>query len=466
MPLSAQPVIPVTITVHLGAPSDQNAENVTVPFTDYIKNVASSEIYPTWPENSLRANIYAQITFALNRIYTEYYRSRGRNFDITNNTAYDQAFVYGRNIFENISGIVDEIFNSYVVRQGFVEPYFTQYCSGTTVTCGGLSQWGTVSLAEDGYTPYAILQYYYGQDIDIRRNVPVAAVNPSVPATPLSIGSTGNAVLNVQIRLNRISRNYPAIPKIYPTDGIYGAETAEAVTVFQRIFNLSQSGTVDTATWYRIIQIFTGVKRLNELNSEGLRLEEIGSQFPAVLRYGDTGVGVRVMQYYLSFVAAYLPQVPSVIVNGTFDDATRDAVYAFQNTYGLDVDGIVGELTWNRLYNVYRGLVDSIPDSILADSPKPFGGYLLKRGMKGEDVRVLQEYLSLIASVYPEIPAPSPDGDFGGRTYDAVIAFQRLFGFDQNGIVGPIVWNAIAEEAVDIRGGDFRSSGQYPGDRL
>ena len=218
------PVIPQFITVHLGAP-DEEALNVTVPFMDYVKNVASSEIYPTWPENSIRANIYAQISFALNRIYTEYYRSRGYDFDITNSTAFDQFFVDERNIFENISQTVSEIFDSYIRRQGFIEPLFAQYCNGTTVTCNGLSQWGTVDLANQGLTPYEILQFYYGNNIDIVTDVPVQNVTASLPPNPLRIGSVGDDVRQIQIRLNRISDNYPSIPKIYPTDGIFTTDT-------------------------------------------------------------------------------------------------------------------------------------------------------------------------------------------------------------------------------------------------
>ena len=232
------PVIPAKITVHLGRPQS-NAENVTVSFVNYIKNVASSEIYPTWPENALRANIYAQISFALNRVYTEYYRSRGYAFDITNSTAYDQSFVKNRDIFSNISRIVDEIFNSYIVRDGNIEPLFAQYCNGTTVTCNGLSQWGSVDLANRGYTPYRILQYYYGNDINIITNVPVQNITASAPLTPLRRGSVGNAVKSIQIRLNRISKNYPSIPKITSPDGIFGSQTETAVKAFQRIFDLT-----------------------------------------------------------------------------------------------------------------------------------------------------------------------------------------------------------------------------------
>ena len=245
MPEPNLPVIPQQITVHLGAPGDSTARNVTVPFIDYIKNVASSEIYPTWPEDALRANIYAIISFALNRIYTEWYPSRGYNFDITNTTQYDQAFVPDRDIFENISRIVDDIFNDYVVRQGNIEPLFTQFCNGTTSTCAGLSQWGTVSLANEGLTPFRILQNYYGDNIGIVENAPIVNLEESYPGEPLKLGDSGNNVKIIQTELNRIARNYPAIPKIAEENGIFGVDTENAVKKFQEIFNLEQTGTVN-----------------------------------------------------------------------------------------------------------------------------------------------------------------------------------------------------------------------------
>lgn len=217
-PILDLPVIPKFITVHLGRP-DQPAENIRVSFADYIKNVASSEIYPTWPESAIRANILAQISYALNRIYTEYYPSRGYDFDITSSTQYDQKFIPNRDIFENISQIVDDIFNDYVVRQGSVQPYFTQYCSGTTTTCEGLSQWGTVALAEEGLVPYEILQRYYGDDINIVFNAPVAGIERSYPGAPLRLGSAGEDVRIIQRQLNRIADNYPAIPRLSVIDG-------------------------------------------------------------------------------------------------------------------------------------------------------------------------------------------------------------------------------------------------------
>ena len=463
MPLSPQVQIPSQITVHLGAASDAGAPNVTVSFPDYIKNVASSEIYPTWPENALRANIYAQISFALNRIYTEYYRSRGYDFDITNSTAADQSFISGRNSFENISALVDELFNSYVVRQGSIEPLFTQYCNGTTASCDGLSQWGSVSLARQGLTPYRILQQYYGEDINIVQNVPVSGLRPSAPAAPLALGSGGNDVTNVQIRLNRISKNYPAIPKINPTDGIYGVETEQAVRTFQEIFNLPQTGIVNEATWYRIQYIFASVKRLNELTSEGLTPQEIGSAYPYALRLGDSGNYVSVVQYYLAFIGAFNPALPPIGITGYFNEETRDAVYAFQKYAGLPVDGIVGEQTWNLLFQTYLSMLESIPQSERLGSYVPFGGVLLKRGMTSPQIGTLQQGLNTIASVTPSLTQLSVNQTFDEATYRDVLAFQRLNDFEENGIVGPLVWNAVQEQSIAIENGSLRSAGQYPG---
>lgn len=290
------PVIPERITVHLGRP-EESARNVEVPFSDYIKNVASSEIYPTWPENAIRANIYAQISYALNRVYTEWYRSRGYDFDITNSTQYDQAYVPERDIFENISQIVDEIFNNYVRRQGSVEPYFTQYCNGTTSTCAGLSQWGTVELANQGYLPYEILRYYYGDDIDIVRNAPVQNVEESYPGIAQRRGMRSNNIRILQGELNRIAENYPAIPRIDRVNGVFGAETEEAVREFQRIFQLEQDGVVGKATWYKVKQIYDGVKRLNELDSEGVRPEELTPVVPTEVRPGETSNEVRTVTW-------------------------------------------------------------------------------------------------------------------------------------------------------------------------
>ena len=454
------PTIPTTITVHLGAPN-QPAPNVTVPFLDYVKNVASSEIYPTWPENAIRANMYAQISFALNRIFTEYYPSRGYDFDITNNTAYDQYFVKGRTVFDNISRIADDIFDSYVVKGEGIEPYFTQYCNGTTVTCDGLSQWGTVPLAEDGYLPYQILQYYYGDDVSIRKNVPIDDLPESYPGVPLRLGSVGNDVKNIQLRLNRISRNYPAIPKIYPTDGVFAVETEDAVKEFQRIFHLTPDGIVGRSTWYAVNRIFGAVKRLNELNSEGLRYSDISTAFPEVLREGDQSLAVQTLQYLLAYIAVFDNSIPPIPVTGYFGPQTRDAVIAFQSSRGLTPDGIVGAFTWDAIYDAYRGTLLAQPEQTFANTATPFPGTFLVRGSQGEDVRVLQENLGTVAGVWNEITPPSVTGYFGEATQAAVIAFQELEGIEPNGIVGPITWTALAYDAADIAEGNLRTAGQF-----
>ena len=236
------PYVPQQITVHLGPPGT-DAENVTVSFSDYVKNVASSEIYPTWDESALRANILAIVSFALNRVYTEFYRSRGYDFDITNSTAYDQYFVNGRSYFENVSALVDELFNDYLRRPGFVEPLAAKFCNGTTVTCEGLSQWGSENLAQQGYNSVEILRSYYG-DVEIVNNAPIRGIMSSYPGNPLRRGTTGPSVVTIQTSLNRISQSYPAIPKIPVVDGIFGARTENAVRKFQEIFNLTADGVV------------------------------------------------------------------------------------------------------------------------------------------------------------------------------------------------------------------------------
>ena len=257
-------VIPETITVHLGVPS-ASAQNLTVPFADYIKNVASSEIYPTWPEQAIRANIYAQVSYVLNRVFTEWYRAQGYDFDITNSTRYDQSFVPGRDIFENISDIVDDMFNDYLTRGAAIEPLFAQYCNGTTTVCpGGLSQWGTVPLAEQGMSAEEIVRYFYGDDVNFVRNAPIAPnLGGSWPGETLRLGDVSEEVRIIQNRLNRISANFPNIPKIYPVDGIFDADTERAVRAFQQQFNLTADGIVGRATWYRIAFVYNNVKRLS-----------------------------------------------------------------------------------------------------------------------------------------------------------------------------------------------------------
>ena len=438
----SSPVIPQNIVVHLGRPGD-DAQNINVSFPDYIKNVASSELYPTWPESALRANIYAIISFALNRIYTDWYPSQGYSFDITNSTAFDQYFIPGRDIFGNISQIVEEIFNDYVRRQGFVEPYFTEYCDGRNVTCDGLSQWGSVSLANQGYTPYEILQYYYGDDIEIVREAPVRINMSSYPGFVLRVGTIGNEVRSVQTRLNRISDNYPAIPKISPVDAVFDLGTADAVKAFQKIFNLPQTGEVDKSTWYKIAYIYTSVKRLADLNSEGLTLNDVIKPFPDVLREGDQGTEVEVLQYYLAILGQYNSMLNPIAIDGIFGPSTKRAVIEFQNLYGLSPDGIVGRNTWAAILNAYDDIIESRPPDFVVETDPLFQGTFLREGSSGAYVTLLQEYLFRISQAYPQLPSVSVTGYFGPQTKNAVIAFQKYYGYVADELVGPILWNDI-----------------------
>lgn len=260
-----EPVVPEFIIVHAGAPTNSSAPNYWVPFSDYIKNVASCEIYSNWPEETIKANVLAIISFTLNRVFTEWYRNRGYDFTITNNTAYDQAFDYGRNIYDEISVIVDNIFNTYITKPGIRQPLFSQYCDGQRTSCPNwLSQWGSKSLGDQGYNSVDILKNFYGQDIYLMNANSVAGVPSSFPGNNLQVGSTGPSVRTIQEQLNAISNNYPAINKIR-VDGIFGNGTRTAVETFQEIFNLPTSGIVDFATWYRISDIYVAVERLAAL---------------------------------------------------------------------------------------------------------------------------------------------------------------------------------------------------------
>ena len=357
------PYVPQSITVHLGPPG-ADAENVTVSFPDYVKNVASSEIYPTWELAAIRANVLAIISFALNRVYTEYYPSRGYPFNITSSTAYDQKFIKGRSIFENISQVVDSIFTSYIRRIGFVEPLAAKFCNGTTTTCDGLSQWGSQAMAEQGADSITILRSYYGDNIEIVTNAPVMGIRYSYPGAPVRLGDRGEAVLRIQTMLNRISRDYPAIPKVQPVDGIFGEGTEQAVIKFQQIFSLTPDGIVGSATWYKLVFLYVGVLDLAELVSEGQTFyaNAIPLEFSDMVAPGDTGEEVRVIQYLLSVVSEFYSNVPPVAVDGVYGPATRQAVIAVQQMAGLPQDGVVGEQTWQALYRLYAGIADTMTE--------------------------------------------------------------------------------------------------------
>lgn len=386
------PYIPRNITVHLGSPNS-DAPNVTVPFVDYVKNVASSEIYPTWDDAALRANIYAIVSFALNRVYTEFYRSRGYPFDITNSTAIDQYFVNGRSYFENVSRLVDELYNDYLRRPGFVEPLAAKFCNGTTVKCEGLSQWGSQELAQQGLNSVEILRRYYGS-FEIVEDAPSRGIQSSYPGTPLKRGSQGPNVVVVQAELNRISQSYPAIAKVPKADGIFGPKTESSVRSFQRIFGLEPDGIVGKATWYELIRLYTAIQQLSELKSKGQQFYSVSWAYPSALRQGDRGQSVRQLQYMLTMLSEFISQFPPLEVDGIFGPATRQSVLAAQRYFELEETGVVDPSTWDRIHDQFAGiqrtaldakalLPETRPDALARSTDfKQFPGQTLQPGMR------------------------------------------------------------------------------------
>ena len=457
-------VIPDSITVHLGAPSEP-AENVTVPFIDYVKNVASSEIYPTWPESSLRANIYAIISIALNRIYTEWYRSRGYNFDITNTTQYDQSFVKDRGIFDSIDRIVDDIFDEYIVRQGRIEPLYATFCDGRTAQCNGMYQWGTVDLANQGMVPYDILRYYYGDDININIDTPVVNFQETYPGSPLRLGDTNQYVLIAKMSLNTISSNYPAIPKISPINSTFDESMEAAVRAFQDIFYLPVTGVIDKATWYEIRKIYVSVRKLAELSSQGMLISEI----PEDIVNMDEGMvvpKVQLVQYFLNVLSAYYESVPAVDIDGILGPQTRASIIEFQKTLNLPATGLIDEETWQTMYDSVLGILRELPPTAVALPALLYPNIILREGVANPEVFIMQELLSYISTIVPEIPYVEPDGIFGPETTASVKAFQRIYGLDANGIVAEETWNRIVNIYRELRFGEARAPGQFPGTNI
>ena len=438
------PVVPNSITVHLGRP-DASAKDITVQFTDYISNVASSELYPTWPKNALIANIYSIISFALNRIYNEWYRSKGYNFDITSSPAFDQTYIENRSTYENINDIVNDIFNNYVVKGNQIQPYFTTYCDGKQTTCNGLSQWGSVTLANQGKTPLQILQYYYGNDISIKYNAPVGDTAEEFPGNTIGIGYVGNPVLSIQKELRRIRQNYPAIPNITNNLGIYDEETASAVRKFQEIFNLPATGTVDKGTWYRLKYIYNSVKKLADLYSEGLTIDDVTFLYADELKYGDTGIEVEYIHYFLDALAFLDKDIPRLPTNSIYTNNTETIVKAFQQKYNLPVTGIFTYNDWTVLKEAYRTILKSFPKEYQTFVNELYPDYFLTKGMNGEDIRRFQKFLLKICQYDKSIPGVRVNGVFDDLTEKSVLKIQEDYGFDINGIVGPLLWKKVVE---------------------
>lgn len=444
------PIIPTTIRVHLGKP-DEAAKNITVPFQEYIKNVASGEIYPNWPLDSVKSNILAQISFALNRVYNEWYRSKGYDFDITNSPAYDQSFKENRQFFEQISQVVDDLFNNYIVKNNQVQPFFAQYCDGRNVTCDGLSQWGTVGLANQGKTPLEILKYYYGNNIKLVYNAPVEANIMTYPGFPVELGSSGDYVRMIKIQLNRIGQNYPAIPII--TDGsiYFTIETERAVKKFQEIFDLPVTGSVDKATWYKIKYIYNAVKKISDLYSEGISMGEASLVFNRQLQYGDKGISVLPLNYLLAVIAYFDADIPSLELNtDTFNDNTKEMVIAFQNKYKIPATGIVDANTWKAIREAYEQTLRTIPKEYFTSLNEFYPGLDLSKGMSGDDVLNLQRFLYLICEKSHSIPGVKVNGIFDSLTEQSIKAIQKRYNLEVTGVVGPATWYRIVELSKEI----------------
>ena len=436
------PYVPSYITVHLGPPAVP-AENVTVAFRDYVKNVASSEVYPTWNENALRANILAITSFALNRVYTEFYRVRGYPFDITSSTAYDQQFYQGRNYFSNISRLVDSLFDDYIRRVGFIEPLAAKFCNGTSVTCEGMSQWGSQYLAAQGYGWLQILRNYYGNNIEIVSDARKADYTESYPGTALRVGSRGQSVAQVQMALNRVSQNFPAIPKL-SVDGIFGPGTERAVRIFQQSFGLTDDGIVGRQTWYELERVFVGVLRLSELRSLGLRYEDLGWDFPEPLRVGDRGDKVGQLQYMLAVVGQFVQEVPVISVDRIFGPLTRDAVIAFQRYEGFPATGEADDRIWDALYELYSGI-----DNRVLENRAAFPQY------DTSETTVVNARQRLAALGYT-----------GSNLQEAIRAFQRANGLSVTGRLNDATARAITRQ---YRAKGYSTSTrmtQYPGTEL
>ena len=407
----------------------------------------------SWPEEALRANIIAQVSLALNRIWTEWYPSRGYSFNITGSPGYDQAYVNGRTVFAVMERLTAELFNTFVQRSGDAEPYFTEYCDGKTVTCPGMKQWGTVDRAREGMNALQILRYYYGNRVQLVTTDNIAAIPSSYPGSPLRRGSTGTNVRILQKQLSRIAKDYPSFGKPAVT-GTFDEATENSVKKFQKQFSLTADGVVGRATWNKVSFIYVSVKDLAELTSEGETAEgtqSAGGWPGTVLRRGSTGSSVEQVQFWLSDLAQFDSSLMRVTVDGSYGAATVSAVEAFQTLFGLTSDGVVGRSTWNKLKEV--GL--AVANKIVAANVAP-GQFTTttRAGSSGTAVRAVQYYLRRLAAYYSDVPRVAVDGKFGAATTRAVKAWQSRAGLTVDGVVGQLTFQSLydAAQALEASG--------------
>ena len=395
--------------------------------------------------DSIKANVLAQISFALNRIYNEWYPSKGYDFDITSSPRYDQSFVENRQFFETISQVVDEFFNDYLVKDEQVQPFFAMYCDGRNVTCDGLSQWGSVALANQGKSPIEILKNYYG-NVRVIYDAPVEDNVRTYPGFDVELGTAGDFVRMINIQLNRIGQNYPAIPVILNDSPYFTVETERAVRKFQEIFNLKVTGIVDKATWYKIKYIYNAVKKISDLYSEGISVDEATLLFNRVLQQGDSGQYIRTLNYFLNVISYFDFSIPyRDLKDEVFGEDTKQVVMAFQSKYGLRATGIVDALTWSALRNAYRQTIRNVPSEYYTVLNEFYPGRFLSEGMSGDDIINLQRFLYIICQKTGEIPGVVVNGIFDNLTEQSVRSIQRKYNLEETGIVSPIVWYRIVE---------------------
>lgn len=434
------PIIPITISVKLGAP-DSDAKVIIVKYVDYIKNVVSCEIFPTWPVEAIRANIYAIQSLALNRVYTEWYRERGYDFQITSSTAFDMKFKEGQAVFSNISDLVDTTFAQYVNRIGFIEPLFTAFCDGKKVKCDGLHQWKTVDYANLGYDALKILQQFYGENIEIFTSALIQEVAESFPGD-LKIGSAGPKVFLMQIYLIRISLTYPSIPQPFPLDGVFDDTFEESVKQFQRIFHLPVTGVIDRDTWYKISFFYHAVKRSGEIVSEGYVSLLDYLETPQTVKPGDRGVQVQRLQYALNVISQYVDDMSFIKMDTNYGPKTKQQVSIFQKHVGLPQTGIVDPKTWEYLKQYYHDAVTILPSTFeLADFP----GHHLTIGDEGLAVMAMQRSMNVIAKSYRTIPEVNQQGVFDQAMEDQVKAFQAEFNLPVTGIIDQKTWDMVTD---------------------
>ena len=397
-------------------------------------------VCPTWPEQALRANILAQISLALNRIWTEWYPSRGYSFNITGSPGVDQAYVSGRTVFAVMEKLTAELFNTYVRRSGDREPYYTEYCDGKTVTCPGMKQWGTVDRAKEGKNALQILRYYYGSRVELVTTNNIASIPSSYPGSPLRRGSTGSNVEQVQFWLSDLAQFDSSLPAV-TVDGSYGTATERAVKVFQQKQSLTADGVVGQTTWNALYAAW--LEAQSDLG---------GTAWPGTaLRRGSTGMEVRLVQFWLRLAADNYSGLSHVTVDGSYGPATVRAVTAFQNQFSLAADGVTGRSTWNKLKEVALAVANKIVDYGVA--PGQFTA-TVRQGSSGTAVRAVQFYLRRLAAYYSDVPTVTVDGTFGVATTRAVRAWQERAGLTVDGTVGRLTWQSIydAVQALETSG--------------